>query len=389
MMKKRTIAALVLAACLLTGWAIRHQEASPLGSRPLFRVSPPVLNPEDTKPFFASEFIAPPVKSGMAHVASICELADGKLAAAWYSGSKEAAPDVAVYFAVRGSAETDSWSSPRVIADAASSSRELGRLVRKVGNAVLFLDKNERLWLIYVTMPFGGWSASSLNWKVSTDEGATWSKSKRLTLSPFFNMSELVRNDPIPLTGGGFALPIYHELLRNYPEIVRIYDDSANGGLRFTKTKMSESLGLIQPTVVIQGEHSARAFFRSTRNQKKVASETTKDGGKTWSKPGYIDLPNPNSGLNALALPKGGILLAFNDSSENRENLRLAVSKDGGADWKRIATLEDTPGCEFSYPYMIRDQRGRTHLVYTWRRRCIKHVTFNDAWIEARLKSQN
>jgi len=35
---------------------------------------------------------------------------------------------------------------------------------------------------------------------------------------------------------------------------------------------------------------------------------------------------------------------------------------------------------------MIRSQDGLIHLVYTWQRKRIKHVVFNEAWINAQMK---
>jgi hypothetical protein len=90
--------------------------------------------------------------------------------------------------------------------------------------------------------------------------------------------------------------------------------------------------------------------------------------------------------VNALLLSEGRILLAFNDSKQARANLRLAISYDSGANWRRIAEIENTPGQEFSYPYMIRSLDGRIHLVYTWRRKRIKHVVFNENWINAQIE---
>ena len=78
---------------------------------------------------------------------------------------------------------------------------------------MLFSDSDGRLWLIYVTVSIGGWSGSSLNVTMSEDEGRTWTRSRRLTLSPFLNLSELVKNAPVALTDGGSAVPIYHEFV--------------------------------------------------------------------------------------------------------------------------------------------------------------------------------
>ena len=98
------------------------------------------------------------------------------------------------------------------------------------------------------------------------------------------------------------------------------------------------------------------------------------------------NVPNPDAAVDALRISNDRILLAFNDSAVHRENLRLAVSRSHEMHWTRIATLESGPKGEFSYPFMIRTQDGRIHLVYTWNRKRIKHVTFNESWIDLKLK---
>ena len=80
----------------------------------------------------------------------------------------------------------------------------------------------------------------------------------------------------------------------------------------------------------------------------------------------------------------GRLLIVFNDSVSGRENLRLAISRDEGRTWAGVATLADEPGADFSYPFLMQARSGEVHLVYTWKREAIKHVTFNTAWIDER-----
>ena len=80
--------------------------------------------------------------------------------------------------------------------------------------------------------------------------------------------------------------------------------------------------------------------------------------------------------------------MVFNDSEsglEGRENLRIAVSDLRGRNWTRIATLEDTAHDTFAYPYMIQTRDGLFHIVYSYGRKNIKHLTLNEAWIEERI----
>ena len=125
-------------------------------------------------------------------------------ALAWYG-----ARDVAIYFATQERGQFG-WSKPRAILTPGQAARELGRGIRKVGNPVVFSDPAGKLWLLYVTVTLGGWSGSSLNLTTSADGGLFWERSRRLTLSPFFNVSELVRNRPgaRSRTGAGWCRSI-------------------------------------------------------------------------------------------------------------------------------------------------------------------------------------
>ena len=346
-------------------------------------------------PFIKHDFISPGTAGTMVHVGSICEATDGQLAAAWYGGTREGAKDVAIFFSTKSPGTNTSWLSPRVIVDRVTATRELKRYIRKVGNPVLFSGPGKQLWLIYVSITVGGWSGSSLNVKASRDGGESWTESQRLTLSPFFNISELVKGRPLPLNTVGahmnqdrFAVPIYHELLGNFPEILWISFFKDSNSIVYEKSRMAGGNAFIQPSIAALNTHVATAFYRSVSTDKRIAAATTADCGRNWTVPDYLDLPNPDSAVDALPLSEDCILLAFNDSRSSREIMQLALSKDNGQNWTRIHALENSPNEEFSYPYMIRGRNGLIHLVYTWKRKRIKHLVFNEAWIEQQVNSR-
>jgi len=385
-MNRRLVIILILATLILYAWPMSSW-LSTLGRQPAtFATYAPSTPEVDSKPFMVEEFINPDPGTGMVHVGSICELSDGRLTAAWYGGTREGAKDVAIFLATKDPGHPTRWSKPKRVVDRISASRELYRYIKKVGNSIIFTGSGDRLYLIYVTISAGGWSGSSLNVKVSSDAGITWNNSRRLTLSPFFNISELVRSKPVPLNSGGFALPIYHECLGYFPEILWIQSGREDGAIAFRKSRMAGGQSFIQPSVVAYGPALATGFYRCRSDKKAVGVAVTKNAGVSWSEPQTLNLPNPDSAVDAILLSDHRILLAFNDSVQNRENLRLAVSDDRGSDWVRIATLESTQGEKYSYPYMIRSQDGLIHLVYTWHRKRIKHVVFNEAWINAQMK---
>jgi predicted neuraminidase len=316
-----------------------------------FATAPPVATvPGAAAPRFVTGFIESAAQTPSVHVASLCELRGGRLLAAWYGGTREGHRDVVIYLATRD-AEAGAWSPAVPVVSRESAARELDRYVRKVGNALVFSDGDQRVWLLYVSIAVGGWSGSSLNLKTSADGGQTWTRSERLALSPFFNVSELVKNAPAPLVDGGWCVPIYHELFGKFPELLWL---PRNGSARdAVKTRPFGGATAFQPALVPLGAQRALLVNRDFTPRRQVQLAVTEDAGLSWSAPTAVELPNPLSGLDAIRLRDGRVLLAFNDSPDGRDVLGLTVSRDGGQTWQRAGTLESEPGQEFSYPFLL------------------------------------
>jgi predicted neuraminidase len=359
--------------------ASRH-DGRTAGIVPDFRIPANSFTASKT-PFFREEFINPDSALPMSHVASICELPDGRLVATWYSGSREGARDVAIFLSTCAPGQSV-WSTPRAIVTRESAARDLNRSIKKVGNAVIFQDSTGLLELLYVSITVGGWSGSALNLTTSADQGLTWTPSRRLTLSPFFNFSELVKNAPVALTGDSWVVPIYEEFLGRFPELLWLR--KSEGDFIATKGRIAGGELVFQPALVTLSSNTALVVLRDYTPQKKIWVAHTADAGRTWTAPAALDLPNPNSGLDALRMTDGRLLLAFNDSTIGRENLRLAVSIDEGRTWMRVATLDEEAGSIFSYPFLLQGRDGCVHVVYTWKGKAIKHVEFNTGWLDER-----
>lgn len=88
------------------------------------------------------------------------------------------------------------------------------------------------------------------------------------------------------------------------------------------------------------------------------------------------DLPNPDSGIDAVSLRDGRGLLVYNPTTSGRSPLNLALS-EYGATWRPACVLEDAPG-EYSYPAVIQGRDGRIHVSYTWNRRRIRYVSLGE-----------
>jgi predicted neuraminidase len=333
------------------------------------------------KPFFAENFVNQARPGVMCHVSSIAAAEDNRLICTWYAGSREAAPDVALYHAFYEE-KTGTWSEPQVLLDRHQASAELRRWVRKLGNAVVINDNHGRLWFFYASL-LGGWSTASLNYKVSQDGGRTWSGSHKLILSPFFNLTTNVKNNGVSLSRGAYFLPVYQEFLRKFSQVVLFRADQVVPSYEIRK--MTHAGKALQPVLIPQDETNLVAFFRNAAGGGKnyILRAESSNAGQSWSELTATSLPNPNSGFDMVRLPDGGILGAINNAFQDRSDLTLVVSRDEGRSWQTLKVLENSPGKEYSYPFLLRS-RGYYHLTYTYERKRIKHVVFNDAWLGER-----
>jgi predicted neuraminidase len=319
-----------------------------------------------------SEFIFPVGSTSFAssHASTIAELKNHDLMAAWFGGTAEGKPDVAIW----GSRRTvRGWSAPS----------ELAREPKiACWNPVLFHTQDGRLWLYYKFGPSPSeWTGAR---KYSDDEGMTWSKAEHLPaglLGP-------IRAKPLVLADGTI---VSGSSVESYHSWAAWIERSTDGGESWTKigplapeNKAHSSpdsapepdswghFGIIQPSVVSLGKHHLRFYARSTEQITRVCVSDSLDDGRTWTKPRPIDVPNPNSGIDAVALKDGRIALIYNDTPHGRSPLNLAVSNDG-EHFRMFSTLESGPG-EFSYPAIIQTADGSLEITYTWNRKSIRHA---------------
>jgi predicted neuraminidase len=134
----------------------------------------------------------------------------------------------------------------------------------------------------------------------------------------------------------------------------------------------NQTTGIIQPSVVSLGGTHLRFYARSTASISRITVADSFDNGVTWTGARPMALPNPNSGIDAVALKDGRVVLVFNNTTKGRTPLNLAVSEDG-EHFTVFDTLEDAPG-EYSYPAIIQGSNGDLYITYTWDRKSIRFV---------------
>ena len=113
-------------------------------------------------------------------------------------------------------------------------------------------------------------------------------------------------------------------------------------------------------------------------------------GGVEWSSVFGTPLVHRDSAIAGESLNDGSLLVAYNNTAWDRRDLSIARTPDAGWHWSKPRPIErdTTPDWnvrrEYSYPYFYRSRDGRIHLLYSWRRTLIRHLTFNDAWAISR-----
>jgi len=366
-------AALAVAAGMGPWWMAREQGARAF---PGFAMVEGVDRQE--APVFETRLLNPQSPHAKSHSATLAELPDGSLVAAWYAGSGEGAADVAIYLARRS--PDGEWSAPEAILTRERVRRELRRNVISLGNPLLLADGNGRLGLLFVSIAAGRWSGSSMNLTWSEDAGESWGPVRNLTMNPLANLSALPRNPPAPLVGGGWAVPVYEEFLGKFPEILWLQPRGDEWSAAVSRVE--GGVYILQASLVPLARDRAASFFRDFRPARWMSASWSEDAGRTWSRPAVTELPNRDSGLCVVRLSDGDLLCAFNDVSPGkRENLRLALSSDEGRTWRTMATLAEEPRSEFSYPYLIRGADGMIRMVYSARQTEMVYAEFNEAWV--------
>jgi predicted neuraminidase len=164
------------------------------------------------------------------------------------------------------------------------------------------------------------------------------------------------------------------------------FERTADLGKTWTRTPPvndGKSIDAIQPSILVHDDKRLQALGR-TRNQR-IFHTWSEDGGKTWDEMTLTEMPNPNSGTDAVTLVDGRHLLVYNHNPNNkgRSPLNVAISKDG-LKWEAALELEKEPNVQFSYPAVIQTSDGLVHITYTWKRLRIKHVVVDPAELTLR-----
>ena len=324
------------------------------------------------------------------HASTIVETPTG-LVAAWFAGTKERDPDVGIRVSRR---ENGRWSEPDEVVNGVQSEN----LRYPCWNPVLFQPADAPLLLFYKVGPHPRQWWGMLT--VSEDGGKSWSWPTKLgEAHTIGHLIGPVKNKPVQLDDGTILCPSSTEI---------DYDDgSSHWRVHFEVTKdlgktwevigpiqTGDKFHAIQPSVLTYPDGRMQILCRS--QEKRIVQSWSTDSGKTWSTLTATELPNPNSGTDALTLSDGRQVVIYNHSEgtvkpknapvlKPRRVLNLAISDDG-KEFKPVLTFENETGPhpedvqrrrhfgEYSYPAIIQTKDGLLHIVYTYNREGVKHA---------------
>lgn len=261
------------------------------------------------------------------HASTLVEALDGSLLAAWFGGTYEGHPDVAIWLA---HCRSGHWDRPIQVADVPDV---------PLWNPVLFRDLTGVLWLFYEVGPtVPTWTGAYMR---SADNGHSWS-------GPTYLPAGLIgpsKNKPITLSNGDILCGTSAETWRSWACWAEISSDGGDSWQRYGPiTSAGESgiaqqpisatwgsvtgrlilpddhAGVIQPAVWEYTPGRLKMLMRATRRVGHICQAVSDDFGRTWASAQPTDLPNPNSGLDAVRLTDGRVALVYNPTQSARRN---------------------------------------------------------------------
>lgn len=313
------------------------------------------------------------------HASTIEQTASG-LVAAWFGGTREKDPDVGIWVA---RLEGGAWTQPVEVADGVYEGIEYA-----CWNPVLFQPADGPLLLFYKVGP------SPSEWwgmmTTSDDGGRNWTSPRKLGHdAKIGHLLGPVKNKPVQRDDGSILAPSSTEHQGWRVHFERL-ERGQGGGWEVVEVigpiDDAQPFNAIQPSILTYANGAMQIICRT--QEQVLAQSWSHDHGASWSELTATDLPNPNSGTDAVTLKDGRQLLVYNhttrggDFPSGRQMLNVALSDDGRR-WQPVLTLEQDEG-EFSYPAVIQTDDGQVHVTYTYNRRSIKHVVLDPGEIHSR-----
>ncbi len=323
----------------------------------------------EKKCILKEEFIDNNLSIPSVHSPTIAETPKG-LIVAFFGGEYEGHSDVGIFVS---RLEDNKWTKPTLVVDGHIDENQK----KACYNPVLYQVPDGELILFYkIGENVQDWTGYLVR---SYDNGLTWVYPEKLPngiLGPVKNKPILVNNELI--CGSSTEKDGWRIHFERTPDLGETWSKTANIN--------DNGWDIIQPALLKHKDGRLQMVSRS-RNEAIVTSFSN-DNGLTWSEPESLNVPNNNSGIDAINLNDGRFLMVYNHVKakesayidRKRTPLNVAISNDG-INWNMNLTLVDLLMKEYSYPSVIQSTDSMVHIVYTWRRENIRYVKLDPSKI--------
>jgi predicted neuraminidase len=389
----------------------------------------------DKGPFLTTELLFP-LEHWHNHSSMVVETPKGDLLTTWFHGSGERQADDVKIEGARLKNGQKVWSQRFTMADTPGYPDT---------NCTIFIDPQERLWLLWPTILANEWHTSLMKYRVSSKYDGpgspVWETSEVLHITPGQEFVDEVTRVMMDWEKGITGLPAEQQtrmrqhineirqqasgkltrrlgwMTRAHPFvldgqrlIVPLYSDGYSFSLMAITDDWGRSwrastpligMGNIQPSIVRKRDGSLYTLMRDNGPApKRLHQSTSRDGGLTWSPVTDSDLPNPGAGAEIIGLRNGHWALIYNDTEVGRHRLAVAISDNEGQTWRWKRYLENDPAGagsgSYHYPSILEARDGTLHATYSYhlsaqnaalddagkpRNKSIKHAHFNQAWV--------
>lgn len=360
-----------------------------------------------------------PIQEKHVHASSLVALPNGDFLAVWFYGSGERTSDDVKLMGARLEKGKNTWSEPFLMADTPNIPD---------CNPVLFLNNENKLFLVWIAVQANKWEQSILRVRTSTDYdksgSPTWNWQDNILLKPDENFANevikklkglpdskkgwagyapkyddliiaasndatkrsigwMTRIKPLLMEKGRIVLPLYSDGFNM--SIMAISDDN---GTSWRPSLPLVGRGPIQPAVIQKKNGNLVALMRDSGDEPpRVHYSESSDKGESWSVSIKTDIPNTAS-VELLVLQDGRWAFLGNDIDDGRYRISLFLSDDEGKTWKWKTHLENIEPDKggFSYPCLIQTKDGLLHITYSYHlekdRKSIKYIVVNPQKIE-------
>lgn len=303
----------------------------------------------------------------MAHSSSMVDLND-KIMIVFFAGDREGAKNTKIYQSFYNKSN-NTFDKTIAILDREMLAKASGKYIKKLGNPLIFKDNANNINLFVVGVSLGGWATSKIYHFRFNENLIDLEFIQELNLSPFANLSHLVRTQPI-LLENGFILPIYHEVANKY-SLLAFFNEK--GKLLFTK-KFGK-INQLQPSIIALNQNECLSIFRSRFN---IFLQKCINNANSFEEQIQTNISNYDSSLILLNL-NNKILAIHNEDEKNgdaRDRISLSILKDNeNGIFKKILELDYNKNQEVSYPSALTDSEN-IYISYTYNKQ-IKLLKIN------------